>query len=181
MRFKDTPLEGAWIIEDDCFPDERGTFQRIFCRREFDQRNLLSDLVQCNISRSLRAGTLRGMHFQLPPAQEAKLVRCTSGAIYDVILDLRRDSPTFLNWTAAELTSDNRRSVYVPEGFAHGLLTLSDNTEVLYHVSQYYHLDLSSGVRYDDPAFGLEWPHAPRVINHRDRTWPDFDPQTMAL
>ncbi|UCD75417.1 MAG: dTDP-4-dehydrorhamnose 3,5-epimerase [Phycisphaerales bacterium] len=179
MIFTETHLTGAFIIDPDPHHDERGFFARTFCRREFEARGLMSTVAQCNISRSLRRGTLRGMHFQLPPMQEAKLVRCIRGALFDVMLDLRSESPTFRQWIGVELTADNGRSVYVPEGFAHGILTLTDDTELHYLITQFYDPQLSSGVRYNDPVFGIEWPIQPAVINERDRSWPDFDPESL--
>ena len=181
MIFTETPLHGAFIIDLERHEDERGFFARTFCRNEIEAHGLNISVTQCNISHSLRKGTLRGMHFQLPPMQEAKLVRCIRGALFDAIVDLRHDSPTFCQWTGVDLTADNGRSLYVPEGFAHGILTLTDNTELHYQISQFYDPDLGAGVRYDDPAFNIAWPIQPDVINERDRTWPDFDPATLSL
>lgn len=174
MKFVETGLSGAYVIEPELTVDSRGFFARTFCCNEFASRGLNSDFAQCNISFNRSRGTLRGMHFQMEPYAEAKLVRCTQGAIYDVIIDLRRDSPTFTEWFAVELSAANRRMLYVPEGFAHGFLTLSDETEVLYQMSEFYHSECSTGVRWDDPAFSIEWPGMVNAISDRDQSFPDF-------
>jgi dTDP-4-dehydrorhamnose 3,5-epimerase len=175
MRFIELDLKGAYLIEPDRLEDERGFFARTWCRREFEACGLTSRLVQCNISFNRRRGTLRGMHYQAEPHSETKLVRCTRGAIYDVIIDLRPSSPTFKRWVSAELTADNRRMLYIPEGFAHGLQTLVDDTEVLYQMSEFYVPEAARGVRWDDPAFDIRWPPVEgRVMSEKDRTYPDF-------
>jgi dTDP-4-dehydrorhamnose 3,5-epimerase len=174
MIFIETELPGAFIIEPSFFPDERGWFATVWNYEEFAQHGLDTRFVQANTSFNKRRGTLRGMHFQLEPYQETKLVRCTVGAIYDVVIDLRKDSPTFRQWTGAELTSSNGRGFYVPEGFAHGYQTLEDNTEVAYQISEYYHPEAARGVRWNDPAFAIDWPPAERIIIPRDQTYPDF-------
>jgi dTDP-4-dehydrorhamnose 3,5-epimerase len=174
MIFSATALAGAYLIEPERLEDERGFFARTWCVDEFAARGLNPRLVQCSISFNRRKGTLRGMHFQAAPHEEAKLVRCTRGAIYDVIVDLRPDSPTFKRWTAVDLTAENRRMLYVPEGFAHGFQTLEDESEVSYQMSEYYHAASARGVRWDDPAFGIEWPVEERTISARDRHYPDF-------
>jgi dTDP-4-dehydrorhamnose 3,5-epimerase len=174
MRFTATPLAGAYVVEPERLEDERGFFARTFCRREFAAHGLNPDLVQCSLSYTARAGTLRGLHYQAAPHQEAKLVRCTRGAVYDVIVDLRRESPTFRRWTAVELSADNRLMLYVPEGCAHGFQTLRAATEVLYQMSAFHDPDAARGVRWDDPAFRIDWPAAERVISERDRHYPDF-------
>lgn len=174
MIFRETSLSGAYIIEPEFMEDERGFFARTWCQREFREHRLNTSLVQCNISFNKKKGTLRGMHFQRPPYEEAKLVRCTMGAIYDVIIDLRPDSPTFKKWFAAELTAENRKMLYIPEGFAHGFITLTDNTEVFYQMSQFYYPQYASGVRWNDPAFNIIWPIDVAVISDRDRNFPDF-------
>lgn len=174
MKFIETVLSGAYVIEPVLIADARGAFARTFCRDEFTAKGLNSDLIQCNISFNKVRGTLRGMHLQTEPHQEAKLVRCTQGGIYDVIIDLRRDSPTFTEWFAVELSAANRRMLYVPEGFAHGFLTLSDETEVLYQMSEFYHSECSTGVRWDDPAFSIEWLGTVNAISDRDQSFPDF-------
>jgi len=154
--------------------DERGFFARAFCEREFAQHGLSSRIVQANNSLSARKGTLRGMHYQRAPHQEAKVVGCIRGAIYDVVLDLRPDSPTYLRWAAAELTAENHRSLYIPEGCAHGFQTLMDGAEVLYLMSEFYAPGHAAGVRYDDPAFAIEWPLPVACISDADRAWPDY-------
>jgi dTDP-4-dehydrorhamnose 3,5-epimerase len=174
MRFLETALQGAFIIELDRQEDERGFFARTWCQREFIAHGLNPRLVQCNVSFNRRRGTLRGMHYQVAPYAEAKLVRCTRGAIYDVIIDLRPDSPTFTQWIAVELTADNHRMLYIPEQFAHGFQTLEDNTEVFYQMSEFYAPECARGVRWNDPAFAIAWPPAERIISERDRHYPDF-------
>jgi dTDP-4-dehydrorhamnose 3,5-epimerase len=175
MRFIETELKGAFVVELELLEDERGYFARTWSQEEFDSRGLNSKLVQCNSSFNKQLGTLRGMHYQIPPHEEAKLVRCTAGAIYDVIVDLREDSPTRSKWIGVELSARNRLMVYVPEGFAHGFQTLEDNTEVFYQVSAYYHQESARGVRWDDPAFGVDWPLGISVISERDRSHPFLD------
>lgn len=174
--FSETALKGAWIIDVERLEDERGFFARSWCQEEFAARGLNPNLVQCNISFNRNKGTLRGMHYQVKPYEEAKLVRCTMGAVYDVIIDLRVTSPTFRQWVAAELTASNRRMLYIPEGFANGFQTLKDDTEVFYQMSAVYSPGHSAGVRWDDPAFGIDWPPGDRVISARDRAYPDFMP-----
>ena len=176
MRFTETDIAGAYLVELEPFSDERGTFARIWCEDELRARGLTAHLSQCSISRNRRAGTLRGMHFQRPPHEEAKLVRCTRGAIYDVALDLRPSSPTERRWVAAELTAENGSALFIPEGCAHGFQTLVDDSDVLYLISRPYVPDAAGGVRWDDPAFGIEWPHAiGRTLSERDRQWPDYE------
>lgn len=162
------------MIEPEKLRDGRGFFARTFCRREFEEHGLDPDVVQCNISFNKRAGTLRGMHYQVAPYAEAKLVRCTAGAIYDVVVDLRPTSPSFKKYAAFELTAENCTMVYIPEGFAHGFQTLKDDTEVFYQMSQIYAPDCARGVRWNDPAFGIEWPAAERIMVERDQQYPDF-------
>jgi dTDP-4-dehydrorhamnose 3,5-epimerase len=174
MRFVETGLSGAWLIEPDFLSDERGFFARTYCRNEFEAKGLNPNLVQCNISYNKLCGTLRGMHFQKPPYAEAKLVRCTQGALFDVIIDLRPDSQTFTKWFGVELTAENRKALYVPEGFAHGFLTLQDGTEALYQMSEFFHAECAAGVRWDDPLFSISWPGAVKVISERDRDYPLF-------
>jgi len=174
MIFKETKLKGAIIIEIDRAEDERGFFARSFCSKEFEERGLNSRISQCNISYNEKKGTLRGMHYQVPPYEEAKLVRCTRGAIYDVIIDLRPDSLTFKKWIAVELTEENRRLLYVPEGFAHGFQTLKDHTEVYYQMSESYHPECARGVRWNDLAFGIIWPVDGQIISVGDQQYPDF-------
>ena len=175
MIFRETKLKGAFIIEPERLEDERGLFARTFCEEEFKAHGLNSRVVQCNISFNKKKGTLRGMHYQVAPHEEAKLVRCTRGAIYDVIVDLRPDSPTFKQWVAVELTADNHRMLYIPEGFAHGFQTLEDNTEVFYQMSELYHPESARGVRWDDPVFGIEWPKIHhRIVSEIDQRYADF-------
>lgn len=173
LIFSETGLKGAFIIEPSKLEDERGFFARTWCQKEFEAKGLNSRLVQCDISFNVRKGTLRGLHYQAPPYEETKLVRCTMGAIYDVIADLRRDSPSFGQWVAVELTADNRRMLYVPAGFAHGFQTLADNTEVFYQMSEFYCPEYAKGVRWDDPALGIEWPPtSERSISSNDQGLP---------
>jgi len=174
MIFLPAPLEGAFVIEMEKIEDDRGFFARTFCQQEFDAHGLVSVVRQCSLTFNREPGTLRGMHFQLPPHQETKLVRCTAGAVFDVIVDLRPDSATFCGWFGTDLTVENRRMLYVPEGFAHGLLTLEAASEVFYQISEFYHPESAAGVRWDDPAFGIDWPAEVRVIADRDRSFPDF-------
>lgn len=176
MIFTETELKGAFVIEPERREDERGFFARAWDQQEFEARGLNPRLVQSNISFNKKKGTLRGMHYQVPPYEEAKLVRCTKGSIYDAIVDLRSHSPSFKQWLGVELTEDNHRMLYVPEGFAHGYLTLEDDTEVLYQVSEFHAPEFARGVRWDDPAFGISWPADVRVILERDRQFPDFAP-----
>ncbi len=176
MKLTETSLPGAWIVEPERLEDERGFFARTFCRREFRDRGLDPDLVQCSVSYNRWSGTLRGMHYQAPPHAEGKLVRCTAGAVWDVILDLRPDSPSYLKHVALRLDADNRLAVYVPRGVAHGFLTLADDSELFYQMSVYFEPEAARGVRWDDPAFGIEWPAPPARISERDAGYPDFRP-----
>ncbi len=176
MRFLPTPLAGAYLVELDRRGDQRGFFARLFCEHEFADAGLESHFVQANTSLSARRGTLRGMHYQLPPAAEVKLVRCLSGALQDVIIDLRPESPSFGQWFGAELSAQNRVMMYVPRGFAHGFITLSDETEVLYLVSAFYAPEHERGIRFDDPRFGIGWATMPTELSDKDRSWPDYDP-----
>lgn len=175
MTFHETRLPGVFEVHLDFLPDERGFFARTWCEREFENNGLSPRLAQCNLSFNLRKGTLRGMHYQEEPYAEAKLVRCTMGAIYDVVLDLRSQSPTYKQWVAVELTSANRRMIRIPEGCAHGFLTLEDETEVFYQMSEFYKPESARGVRWNDPAFQIQWPSQVKVISDRDRTYPDFE------
>lgn len=168
MRFTKTKLKGAFIIESEFLEDDRGFFARTWCQREFEAHGLDPRLVQCNISFNRHRGTLRGMHYQVEPHAEAKLVRCTMGAIYDVILDLRPESATFRQWLAVELTAENRRMLFIPAGLAHGFQTLVDNTEVFYQMSEFYYPECARGVRYDDPDFAVEWALPVTIISDKD-------------
>lgn len=172
MRFIPTELPGAYIVEPEPLNDERGFFARTVCAREFAAHGLATDFVQCSISVNNRRGTLRGLHYQTPPACEAKLVRCTAGAIVDVIVDIRAESPTYMKHLAVELTARNRRALYVPRMFAHGLQTLEDDTEVMYQISEYYAPGQSTGFRFDDPKLGIRWPLPVTEISPKDRQWP---------
>ncbi len=174
MHFTETKLKGAYILDLKPIEDERGFFARTFCVQEFEAHGLNPCVVQCNVSYNRHKGTLRGMHYQSAPHAEAKLVRCICGAIYDVIIDLRPESPTFKQWVGVELTASNRRMLYVPEGLAHGFQTLEDETEVFYQMSEFYFPQSAQGVRWDDPAFQIDWPPAERVISPKDISYPDF-------
>lgn len=174
MIFAETKLKGTFIVEPERLEDERGFFARTWCQREFEAYSLNTRWVQCNISFNRKKGTLRGMHYQAAPYKEAKLVRCTMGAIYDVIVDLRPESPTFKQHFAVVLTAQNHRMLHVPEGFAHGFLTLENNTEVFYQMSEFYVPGYSKGIRWNDPAFGIQWPADVQVISERDQNHPDF-------
>ncbi len=176
MQLRETIISGAFLIEPERREDERGFFARTWCRREFEQHGLDARLVQCSISYNRMAGTLRGMHFQREPHAEAKLVRCTTGAIHDVILDLRPSSPTYLSWISVELTASNRLALYVPAGLAHGFQTLVDDTEVFYQISEFYHPESADGVRWDDPAFRIRWPLPNPILSSKDKQYPDYRP-----
>ena len=174
MIFQETPLAGAFVIDVEPHEDERGFFARTYCQEEFEANGLDPTVVQASISFNRQRGTLRGMHYQAPPHEETKVVRCTAGAIYDVIIDLRPHSSTFIQWHGVTLSAENRTMFYIPSGFAHGFLTLEDNTEVLYQMSEFYYPDSARGVRWDDPAFGIDWPAHPTLMSDRDRGYPDF-------
>lgn len=176
MKFHPTPLKGAFIVELERRGDSRGFFARAFCEREFAQAGLESRFVQANDALSQSKNTMRGLHYQIGASAEIKMVRCIRGALFDVILDLRPDSPTFGKSFGAELNNDNRLMMYVPRGFAHGLMTLADETEAFYLVSNFYDPHAERGIRWDDPKFGIEWPCAPQEISQKDASWPDFDP-----
>ena len=174
MIFNKTGIPGVFVIELDLNPDARGFFARTWCENEFRDHGLAPRIAQCSISFNERKGTLRGVHYQAPPWQEAKVVRCTEGSLYDVALDLRPDSPTYRQWFATELSAANRRALYIPEGCAHGFLTLEDETEALYEISEFYHPEAGRGVRWNDPAFAIVWPLEVKVISERDRSYPDY-------
>jgi len=175
MTFHKTKLRGVFEVRIEPKPDERGFFARTWCETEFRSNGLSSEVAQCSISFNVQRGTLRGLHYQAAPFQETKIVRCTSGRLYDVVVDLRPDSPSFKQWVAVVLTAADRNMVYVPEGCAHGFLTLEEETEVLYQMSEYYHPDAARGVRWNDPAIQIVWPDEVMVISERDRTYPDFE------
>lgn len=181
MNFTETPLEGAYIIDINPIGDERGFFARLFCKDTFKKQSLEEAIIQVNNSRSLEKGTLRGMHYQLPPKAETKVIRCIEGAIYDVILDLRSNSPTFGQSFGIELNAENRRMLYVPKGFAHGFLTLTDVSEVIYFVSEAYSKEHERGIRWNDPAFEISWPSEPKKISERDQSHPNFNPLNKIL
>jgi dTDP-4-dehydrorhamnose 3,5-epimerase len=174
MIFSETPLAGAFVIELEPFVDERGSFARTFDADEFALRGLNAAVVQCNVSLNTRRGTLRGMHYQADPYGECKLVRCTRGSIFDVIVDVRKGSPTRCGWFGVELTESNGRMLFIPEGVAHGFQTLTDSAEVHYQMSQVYIPEASRGVRWNDPAFGIDWPDGDRVISDKDQRYPDY-------
>ncbi len=174
MKFHETPLKGAFVIELEAVADERGDFARSWCRREFAERGLNTELVQCNVSRSAKKATLRGLHYQAAPHAEAKLIRCTRGKAYDVIVDLRPESATFKRWYGLELAPREGRELFVPEGFAHGFQTLEDDTELFYQMSAYYEPGSARGLRWNDPAFGIDWPLDPSVISASDAGFPGF-------
>ncbi|HEB88392.1 MAG TPA: dTDP-4-dehydrorhamnose 3,5-epimerase [Deltaproteobacteria bacterium] len=174
MIFHETKLPGACLLEIEPHRDARGFFARSFCRDEFEARGLAADWVQSNISFNAKQGTLRGMHWQVGPEAETKLVRCTQGAIHDVIVDLRPDSETLGQWAGFELSAANRRALYVPEGFAHGFLTLRDECEVFYEMGARHRPEAARGFRWDDPAVGIDWPHPPRILSERDARFPDL-------
>lgn len=172
MRLEPLPLAGAYLLSVSPLEDARGYFARTFCRDEFTAHGLSPVVAQCNVSWNRHRGTLRGLHYQAAPHGEAKLVRCTRGAVWDVMVDLRDESPTRLKWYGVELSAENRLAVYIPEGFAHGFQSLVDDTEVFYQMSESYHPDLARGVRWDDPALGIHWPLAEPILSERDRTYP---------
>lgn len=174
MKFNETIIQGAYVVSPEKLEDERGFFARTFCQKEFAAHSLNQNLVQCSVSFNRHRGTLRGMHYQSAPHEEAKLVRCTRGAIYDVILDLRAQSPTFGKWVAVTLSDDNRLMLYIPEGVAHGFQTLCAESEILYQISEFYAPADAHGVRWNDPAFAIEWPISNPIISARDEAYPVF-------
>jgi dTDP-4-dehydrorhamnose 3,5-epimerase len=175
MIFGATVLPGVYVVDLQKLEDDRGFFARSWCQNEFEAQGLSSKPVQCNISFNKTRGTLRGLHYQCRPHAEAKMVRCTRGAIYDVVIDIRSSSPTFKQWIAVELTSDNHRMLYIPEGLAHGFQTLADNVEVFYQMSEFHSSESARGFRYDDTAFALTWPLPVSKISPRDLAWPQFE------
>lgn len=177
MVFHATGLKGAYVIDLQRLEDERGFFARSWCRREFEAQGLNPNLVQCNVSFNREKGTLRGMHYQVAPFEEAKLIRCTRGSMYDVIVDIRPDSASFGKHFGIVLTSENRRMLYAPEGFAHGFLTQEDHTEVFYQMSQFYAPDHARGFRWNDPSFKIRWPYEVKILSDRDLSYPDFPPR----
>ena len=175
MIFAETPLRGAYVIELEKHEDERGFFARSWCAQEFAAKGLDQHLVQCNVSFNKLKGTLRGLHYQLPPHAETKLVRCTRGALYDVIIDMRAESPTFLKWFGVELAATNYRMLYIPMRFAHGFQTLEDETEIFYQMTEFYTPDASRGIRWNDPRLGIVWPEADRTMSKKDQEYVDLD------
>ncbi len=177
MVFKETLLKGAFIIELEKIDDIRGFFSRAWCQEEFQTHGLNPNIAQCNLTFSATIGTLRGLHYQIAPYHESKCVRCIRGKIYDVIVDLRPNSPTYSQWMGFELSSENRKMLYIPENFAHGYLTLADNAEVFYQVSQFYSPGSEGGVRWNDPSINIKWPNSANlIITEKDKNWPDFKP-----
>ncbi len=174
MKFAKTSIPGIFIVSLELLEDDRGFFARSFCRKEFSEHGLNPDVAQCSVSFNRTRGTLRGMHFQKAPHEESKLIRCTMGSIYDVLVDVRPTSSTFKQWIAMELSGANRTMLFVPPGVAHGFLTLEDNSEVFYQMSEFYVPEASGGFRWNDPAFGIRWPEPPRVVSPRDQQYPDF-------
>lgn len=174
MIFRETKLKGAYLIEPERLHDERGFFARTWSQKAFQTYGLNANVVQCNVSYNSKKGTLRGMHYQTDPFEESKLVRCTRGSIYDVIIDLRQSSLTFKKWISVELTAENHKMLYVPEGFAHGFITLADNTEVYYQMSEEHNAEYARGVRWNDPAFGIQWPLKVSVLSEKDSRYPDY-------
>jgi dTDP-4-dehydrorhamnose 3,5-epimerase len=174
MKFEETRLQGAWIIDINKLEDERGFFARTFCQREFLEHGLNTRVAQCNVSYNRKKGTFRGMHLQVSPFQEVKLVQCTSGTIYDIMIDLRPESPTYLQHLGVTLSAQNYRMLYIPEGFAHGFLTLEEDTNVFYQMSEFYAPECARGFRWNDPAFGITLPADIIVISERDAKYPDF-------
>lgn len=176
MKFHPTDISGAFVVEIEPHADGRGFFARTFCAETFAAHGLAAAYPHCNVSYNVKRGTLRGLHLQEAPKSEAKLIRATRGVIYDVALDLRPGSPTYLKWAAVELTAEKRNAFYIPQGCAHGFLTLADDCELFYQMSEVYDANLGRGVRYDDPAFAIRWPFAPAVISERDASFPDYRP-----
>ncbi|MBD3882961.1 dTDP-4-dehydrorhamnose 3,5-epimerase [Phormidium tenue FACHB-886] len=176
MQFTETKLKGAYIIDMEVRADDRGGFARAFCAKEFEEHGLKPIVAQANLSFNYKAGTLRGMHYQVAPACETKFIRCIKGAIYDVIVDMRPDSPTYMQYVSVELTAENRRALYIPELFAHGYQALTDGAEVIYQVGEFYTPGCERGFRYDDPAFGIQWAMPVSVISEKDLAWESFQP-----
>ncbi|TKK65010.1 dTDP-4-dehydrorhamnose 3,5-epimerase [Ilyomonas limi] len=176
MLFTKTKLKGAYVIEIERKKDERGFFARTYCQREYEAQGIDFNIVQANVSYNKKKATLRGLHAQLAPYKESKLVRCSCGSIYDVIVDMRKNSSTYLQWHGEELTADNSKMMYIPEGFAHGFITLEDNTEVVYHMSEYYTPGAEIGFRWNDPAFNIQWPLMPVIMSAKDQSYAAYEP-----
>ena len=181
MIFLETPLKGAYVVELEKHEDERGFFARSWCAKEFSSKGLDTKLVQCNVSFNKKKGTLRGLHYQLPPHAETKLVRCTRGSLYDVIVDLRAESRTFLKWFGVELTTGNYRMVYIPQRFAHGFQTLEDGTEILYQMSEFYAPEAARGISWNDPQVGIIWPEGDRTMSKKDQEYVDLDKTFLGI
>ena len=179
MKFVEQEISGVWIIEAEPIIDNRGRFRRHFCHKEFEARGLESRIVQTNISENNDPFTLRGFHYQMKPFEEHKTISCVNGAIYNVVIDLRPESKTFLKWVGAKLTSENMLSLHIPAGCANAYLTLESNAMILYYMSEFYSPDSYAGFRYDDPLFKIDWPIAPKVISEKDANFPDFDPNSL--
>jgi len=174
MKISETELAGAYVIELEAVEDERGYFARTYCRKEFTEYGLKTEIAQCSLSYNARRGTLRGMHYQVEPEAETKLVQCMCGSLYDVIIDLRPQSETYCHWFGIELSADKRRLLYIPEGFAHGFQTLEENTTIYYQISAFYDPQFARGVRWNDPAFGIKWPLASPIMSEKDKLLPDY-------
>jgi dTDP-4-dehydrorhamnose 3,5-epimerase len=174
MKFSETKLPGVFVIDIEPVMDERGMFARLWCKDEFRQRGLVTELSQCSFSFNRSRGTLRGMHYQAAPNAETKIVRCTRGSIFDVAVDLRRESPTYRQWFSAMLSAENHRLLYIPEGLAHGLITLEPDTEIFYQISVPYAAESACGIRWNDPGFNIDWPMEPLIISNKDANYPDF-------
>ena len=179
MRFEPTALSGAWLIDLDRNVDARGAFARTFCEKEFSEHGLPVRFPQCNLSTNTLTSTLRGMHYNAAPHGESKIVRCVRGAVHDVIVDIRRASPTRLQWLGVDLTADNGRALFVPAGFAHGFVTLADETDVYYHMGDFYRPEAARGFRWDDPSIAIQWPIEPMIISAADAAYPDLDPDRI--
>lgn len=179
LLFEPTSLDGAWLVDLERLEDERGFFARAWCQQEFETRGLVADVVQANVAYSGRKGTIRGMHYQIAPFEESKIVRCIRGAIWDVIIDMRPDSDTYRQWFGVELSAENRRQLYIPKGFAHGYQTLADDCEVFYLVSEFYSRDAERGIRWNDPHFAIAWPVLDSIdVSAKDQSWPDFQSES---
>ncbi len=181
MIFTETKLKGAFIIDINKREDERGFFGRAWCKKEFEEHRLNTDAVQANVSFNKQRGTIRGMHYQVAPYTESKTVRCTVGSIYDVIIDIREGSPTFKQWLGVELTAKSFQMLYVPDGFAHGFITLQENTSVHYMVTEYYTPGAEAGIRYDDPTFNIKWPIKPTLVSDKDKSHPPFSEKLQEI
>ena len=182
MIFTETKIKGVYLIEPELITDERGFFARSFCKAEFRKHGLETDIVQCNISYNKKKGTIRGMHYQIPPFEEEKIVSCTQGSIYDVVVDLRSDSPSYCQWVATELSEKNFKMIYIPNGCAHGFQTSEDHTIVHYQITAFFHQECARGVKWNDPIFDIKWPNfQKRIISDKDKKYPIFKPNKVDL